>query len=180
MKRIIILLAFISSSLVWGQQPEEVTNKTVSIEGVSISVPFDLFADSNAFGVVYRGDLIVSQRKNLFTLSVGYGDGIFSFPLFGTSKSIRNFRQVNLLYGREFKLSRTIYVEAHGGAGYFSARRSNNNNMTENTVGFPIQGKIRFHTGPRFSIGLQIGTTINSLGSIYNAGIFIQWNKPKW
>ena len=98
------------------------------------------------------------------------------------------YAQVNLLYGREFKLSKGVYAEVHTGTGliYINEFKSGglfsglpSTTTTLNTIGFPIIGKLRFHTGPRFSIGIQLGLNVNSVGTISTGGVFVQWNRSK-
>ena len=78
------------------------------------------------------------------------------FNILGTSNG---FTQLSLFYGREFPLSRTIFFEAHVGAGYFNFHsrhidRERRGQETLRTIGFPVMTKFRVMTGKRFSLGL--------------------------
>lgn len=133
-------------------------------------------------GISSVGELAVSAdvsfnyRKNIFSLSAGVGSGL---ELFGFNDS---FSQINILYGREFGLSRRIYADVGIGAGYFyffSERRQEN--IENETIGFPISTKFRVMLSSRYSMGLQLMININSAQTIGIFGIVLQWNlKRKW
>ncbi|MCH9661822.1 MAG: hypothetical protein K0U54_13035, partial [Bacteroidetes bacterium] len=128
----------------------------------------------------FNASLTYSYQKHLFSLGWSYGD---EFSIIGGNGE--SYNQYNLQYGREFALTRTVFIELYGGAGLFSYKSLiidplKEGKETINTLGIPLNGKFRVHTGPRFSIGIQAGHNINSQQSITTAGLFIQWNSSKW
>ncbi len=90
-----------------------------------------------------------------------------------------NYYSYNLMYGREFLVENRIGIDVFAGVGFFkfqtydSGRREN---VTKNTVGIPVQSRIRFRNGKIFNVGLQVHFNVNSASSIFAIGPFFQWN----
>jgi hypothetical protein len=114
-------------------------------------------------------DASYALQKHLFSLSGSYGQesGIFS----GTA----SFKQLSLLYGREFELKEWLFAETHLGGGLFFYD-SSDSPIHISTFSVPIVGKIRFKTGERFSIGLRLTYLFNSFNNLYSGGLSLQWN----
>lgn len=166
------------SPLAWGQ--EETIEKGLHYHSISFNFPpFSVYCADRSGGLQMGADLTLAYKEHLFTYMMAAGGEI---TVLGVSD---NYGQVNLMYGREFALARTVFFEIHGGVGYFNFRSEDVDpnrpgQETVQTIGFPLMGKLRFHTGPRFTIGLQIGANFNSAHTIWTVGIVLQWNKRKW
>ena len=93
------------------------------------------------------------------------------FSLYGTADS---FKELNILYGREFKLIDWFFIETHAGLGLFYYKTSDDFKVTK--TGIPLVTKLRFKTGERFSLGFKLQANINSFENIRSIGILLQWN----
>ncbi|WP_298892511.1 hypothetical protein [uncultured Psychroserpens sp.] len=137
------------------------------------------YKDFNDTGITIGADVTFSYlEKHLLTLSLYSGT---EFNILGTSNGID---QINLFYGRMIPISRTVFFEAHLGAGYFrfNSRHIDNESRrqtSKSTIGFPIMTKFRVMTGKRFSLGVMAQINFNSIKSFYNVGLILQWNKKR-
>lgn len=178
MHKYLFVILIATSSFMNGQ--EETSAKGLKYQSVSFNLPpFSVYGGNGTGGIQLGADLTLSYKKHLFTFMVSAGS---EFTILGSSDS---FGQLNLMYGREFALSRTVFFEIHGGAGYFNFKSVDVDPVafgqeTAQTVGFPIMTKLRIHTGPRFSVGLLTGLNYNSAATVWNVGFVLQWNKRKW
>jgi len=178
MHKYLFIFLMTISSLVCGQ--EETSEKGLQYHSISFNFPpFSVYGGNRSGGIQMGADLTLAYKKNLFTYMMATGGEII---ILGVSD---NYGQINLMYGREFSLARTVFFEIHGGAGYFNFRSvdvdpNRSGQETAQTIGFPLMGKLRFHTGPRFSLGLLMGINYNSAATVWNAGIVLQWNQRKW
>ncbi len=161
-----------------GKAQEENTGNTFEYHSFSFS-PIGFFSDGNVEGLVFNTDLSFAYKeKHLVSLALSYATE--TGVVFEEFNDI--LKQYNLLYGREFKMNETVYIDVHAGLGYFSYESEdidrNRQGVEKNeTIGLPLLVKIRFKTGARFSLGLQIQSNINSANSMIGAGIVLQWNK---
>ena len=178
MHKYLFIILVATCSLGWAQ--DETSEKGLKYHSVSFNLPpFSVYGGNGTGGIQIGTDLTLSYKKHLFTYMMSTGS---EFTILGSSD---NFGQLNLMYGREFALSRTVFFEIHGGAGYFNFKSVDVDPVrfgqeTAQTIGFPVMGKLRIHTGPRFSLGLLMGMNYNSAATIVNFGIVLQWNKRKW
>lgn len=143
----------------------------------SWSVTPELYEFSNRNSEMFSGilplslsiDFTYALSNNLFSFSASYGGetGVFS----GSA----NYKQMSLLYGREFVLEDWFLVETHLGGGMFFYGSSDlEGNISEFAV--PLVGKVRFKTGERFSIGLRFTYIFNSFSNLYSGGLLLQWD----
>ena len=178
MQKYLFIVLVSISSLGFGQ--EDSSEKGLHYHSISFNFPpFSVYGANRTGGLQMGADLTLAYKENLFTYMMAAGGEI---TVLGVSD---NYSQINLMYGREFALARTAFFEIHGGAGYFNFRSvdvdpNRSGQETAQTIGFPLMGKLRFHTGPRFSIGLQMGANFNSANTIWTAGVVLQWNRRKW
>lgn len=179
MKKFIFLSVVLVSAICFSQEDSKQSN--FKCHAITLGIPFlSGYSSSNTGGLDFNGSLAYSYNKHLFSVELSIAT---EFAILGGFDERVN--QYNILYGREFKASRTVFFELHGGAGLFSYRSQDvdpNQFGSEriHTVGFPLKMKFRVHTGPRFSIGLQGGVNINPEQIIRQLGLFIQWNTKKW
>ncbi|MFD1614659.1 hypothetical protein [Gelatiniphilus marinus] len=125
--------------------------------------PLSIYFDNNSSGLALSGAVSFTYKKHLFSLGLSAGS---EFIIIG--RYANNFEQINLLYGKELKLSRTLFLDLHTGAGYFSlsATAINPNKLGEEratTMGFPIKTTFRVLIGKKISLGLQFQANINSV-----------------
>ncbi len=183
MRRYIFICFLAVYSMAFGQQDgvqktNDSTETMVKFHSFSLMFPLGFYYEGHSGGGAFDADLTFRYGKDLFTFMGGMG------TRYGGLASDQSFRQYNALYGREFQLSERAFLEIHVGVGGFTYKSPDINtdrHGTEqlHTVGFPILGKIRAHTGPSFSLGLKAGVNINSAKTLAVFGFFIQWNSKK-
>jgi len=139
----------------------------LSFHSFSIT-PIEVFFNEFSGGVAITGDLSYAVNKNIFTFSATTGSEI---AFFGRATS---YNQLNILYGREFKLKKWLFVDTHAGIGLFFRNDSRNTKLIP--IGIPLVTKLRFKTGDKFSIGFKFQANINSIDNIYSVGLLLQWN----
>ena len=170
MKRFAFVL-FVIVVTIGHSQDNKQSNK-LEYKSVSFAFsPLAIYFDSETGGVVLNLDAGFVYKKHILTFSITNGS---EFTVLGSSDS---FEQVNVLYGKELMLNKTIFIDTHLGLGYFSFKPAERNLDRQTTLGIPLAFKLRFKTGKKFSIGLQFQANINSVNNIYNTGILFQWNK---
>jgi len=157
---------------------EENSNK-LRYRSFSIS-PLEIFM-GNSSGLAISGDVSFDYDNNIFSLNLGSGtEGDF----IGHNDS---FSAINILYGRNFPLSKNFFTDVFVGAGYFhfntygliNAETRRKGEIEESTIGFPIGAKFQYMLGQRFSLGLKLGVNINSSQSIGTVGLVLQWNQRR-
>lgn len=165
MKKFAFILFVIIVSVSYSQE----SSQSNRLEYKSFSfTPFEYYTDG---GVAFSGDLSFVYRKHIFSLSGTTGSEIHIF------QKNDSFQQVNILYGRELMINKTIFIDTHIGLGYFSFKPDEISDKRSSTLGVPLVVKLRFKTGKRFSMGLRFQVNINSVNSTCTTGIVLQWNK---
>ncbi|MDC8004545.1 hypothetical protein POV27_10840 [Aureisphaera galaxeae] len=181
MKKYIFMCLLLSYFAGYGQEfnPHMQEDDRFRFNSLSVTFPLGIYMDGNTGGLSFDAMGTFTKKKHLFSIMAGTSG---EFSVLGTPDVTQ---QVNVLYGRELKLSRTLYLEGHIGGGYFAygsvdVDPTRSGLEYDYTIGLPILGKFRIHTGPRFSLALNLGTNINSANTIYTVGIAFQWNSRKW
>lgn len=163
------------------QAQENTNNNTFKVKSFSISPTSGFYGQPDGtsgndfFGYTIMTDVTFQINKHLLSLAPSAAFGLFSDE---------KFVQINALYGREFKLSKRFYTEIHGGIGYLYLEGGYNEGFFDisfdrdfqSTIGFPVMGKLKFMTSPKFSVGLTLQTNFNPEFFIYSGGISLQWN----
>ncbi len=181
-RKITILLGitvFLSVFSVRSQEREELDPARFSYRSFSIS-PAGFYAGGNG-GFAFSADVSFDYGRDIFSLGFGAGSEL---SIMGSGD---DYTEVNILYGRSFRVAEKIFTDVFIGAGYFyfntygvidshSGRRGE---IKESTIGFPIGAKLQFMLGPRYSMGVKLGTNINSLESIGTIGLVLQWNRKR-
>ncbi|MFT5890559.1 MAG: hypothetical protein ACI9Y7_000652 [Dokdonia sp.] len=173
----VIFIVFLLPVLAYSQKDETLNKFKFHATSISpLSVYVYSFEPGAGGGLALSADVSFEySKKHLFSLGVATGSEI---NILGPSN---NFGEINVLYGREFALSRTLFFEVHGGAGYFNFSSRSGSRGTEHmsTIGFPLVTKLRIMTGSRFSLGVQIKGNFNSIKSYYTGGLILQWNRKR-
>lgn len=127
----------------------------------------------NDGGLNFYIDLTTEYKKNLFSLSFSTGA---EFNLFDAS---RDYKEFDLLYGREFKLADFFVIEAYTGIGIFNESykdySSDFKKMSESTIALPIKIKMLFYVSKNFALGLNPNLTLNKIDNIYSGNLVLQW-----
>ncbi|HBK71708.1 MAG TPA: hypothetical protein DDZ39_08670 [Flavobacteriaceae bacterium] len=82
-----------------------------------------------------------------------------------------------MLYGKEIPIKNWLAIDLFAGLGYFKFNYNQGSSTKEykkDTMGFPLQSRIKFKTGKTFSLGLQLHSNINSATTIYQPGLSLQ------
>jgi len=174
MKKAVVFILLICCGKLWSQSQNE--SSSIQFHSVSLT-PLSFYSANSSDFINLGADFTLAKGKHLYSLDASIADEL---EIFGKQDS---FRQLNVLYGRQFVLSQSIHMDAHIGAGYFGYRSfdSSANNgiggeVTKSTVGVPLKTKLRFLIGNKFSMGLQLHANINLERSIVGAGLVFQFN----
>lgn len=172
-------MVFLASTFAKAQEDTLINKFAVKSFSVTPSNIFWSYPDgksnSDFAGYAVIADVTFDYNKNLITFAPSVG-----FEFLGSSRYV----QLNVMYGREFKFLKRLFLETHAGIGYLYLEgykhdtffQSKYEKKFQSTIGFPVMGKLRFMTGKRASVGLLFQTNINSEFLIFSTGISMQWN----
>lgn len=164
-KTLVIVFSFMIT-IVLGQ--EESSSNNLKRHSFSIT-PVELYTMRYSEGISLSVDFSFAKKEHIFSIAGSYGSEFV--VIFGSPDS---YAQLGLLYGREFELNKVVYFDMHAGPGLFFYMDSDDPTLTKFNV--PVIAKLRFKTGEQFSLGLKFQANINSLATLYNMGIALQWN----
>ncbi len=172
MKRIPLILIFVLffSCSVFSQEGNapQFFVKSISV-GIGVTG-----GDETSGGIGFNADVTTALNKNLFTLALATGSELDLFD------AHRNFFSADLLYGREFLVTRIFAIEAHAGVGIFSENYKNGDTnfreISESTLGIPVRLKFLFYVSPKFALGLNPNVNFNSIETIYSGNLIFQYN----
>lgn len=171
---ICILVSVLFSNLQYAQESDS------NFKVHSVSLAPNYYTGNSSNGFLANADLVFSQNNlNLFKVSV-MGASESSVCVMGPCRT-DEYQSYSLMYGREFLSDKGVGLDLFAGAGYFQYKTKNQEPYErgykkENTIGFPIQGRVRFRNGKAFNLGVQLHANINSASSIFAIGPFFQWN----
>ncbi|MDC9724013.1 MAG: hypothetical protein PSN34_14750 [Urechidicola sp.] len=186
MKYKLLLVLFVCSTVLFSQEDK------LKFHSVSIA-PANYYFDAHVDGFAASIDVNFNKGKHIFKILGLVGDEVKTLT-FGPGVR-KNSYEINILYGRELKVNNWLYFDFFGGVGYFEqvitiperipgsgsfnglwqVYEYENKKDRAKTIGFPLQSRIRFKTGFRFSLGLQLHANLNSVNAIYTLGPFVQW-----
>jgi len=164
LKKLFGLSMFLIGLIAFAQ--DTVKNNKLTFNSFSIT-PLEVYFTDYSGGLALTAELGYRVNKNIFSLTGSVGE---EFAIWGEPDT---YQQLNILYGREFEVLNSFFIDAHGGLGMF---RFKDEDYTKTSVGFPINCKMRYKTGDKFSIGLKFHTDFNSVKNVYSVGLLLQWN----
>ena len=164
-QKLISIFIFLMGAITFAQNTTQ--KDKLSFHSFSIT-PLEVFFNEFSGGAAISGDLSYAVNKNIFTFSATTGAEV---AFWGRAPS---YNQLNILYGREFKIKKWLFVDTHAGIGLFLKNDSRNKKMMK--AGIPLVTKLRFKTGDKFSFGFKFQANINSIENIYSVGLLLQWN----
>lgn len=179
MKFKLFLVLFVCSTVLFSQEDK------LKFHSVSLT-PVGIYFDDSSSGFFISSDVGFAKGKHIFKI---FGLGASEYSIL--SSSTESFFELSLLYGREFRIEKWFYIDAYAGVGYFKYKLtkgvdpegffsySSYEDSVNHTLGLHLQSRLRFQTGKYFSLGLQANTNINPQNSIYNLGVFMQWQFGK-
>ena len=142
----------------------------------SIEYGFGTYKISNRNSVfVLNGalDVTTAYKSNLFTISntLGFGFGKNE----DSNTDLEGYYEIDLLYGREFKVSDKFYLETHTGLGFIS---QNNTTISDEKQSWaiPVKVKCLYYTGKKFAFGLNPNVSFNKVNSIYSLNFLLHLN----
>jgi hypothetical protein len=149
------------------------------LEFKSISAGFGVCAgDINDGGMNFYIDATTGLKKNLFSVTLVAG-GELQLGLGGSNTPKRDFKEFDLLYGREFKVYRFFRIETHSGLAVFNEvyrnGSTNYKEVSETVIGLPIRIKFLFYTSNHFALGFNPNAIINSVDTIYSGNLIFQY-----
>lgn len=165
MKNLFLTILFFSIILNINAQEKD---KETLFYSISFS-PLNIYSDNTSGGLGLNADVSFNKGNHIFKIYLGCAT---EFKLFGGAAD--TFVEYNLLYGRKLEITKWVGIDLFAGLGYFNFSDSSLKSKKE-TIGFPLQGKIRFNTGPKFSLGLQLHRNTNNVKNVNHYGIFLQW-----
>ena len=168
MRKLIYLVIFLNSINIQAQDD----NRNLKYKSFSVSLFPHVFLGKDTGGFAFSGDISFVKSKNLYSFSFFTGSDI---SIMGSDTDF--FMEMNLLYVWEFKLGRYTIFEGHTGLGYFYFSPSNIYEASQYRIAIPVTTKLRFQTGKKFSVGLQLHGNFNTYKPIYSLGVLLQWNK---
>jgi len=129
-------------------------------------------------GMNFNADGTLAYNQNLFSLSLTSGSDL---NLIGDAN--RNFFAADVLYGREFSITRIFKIETHAGIGYFHENYKNYETdfqeKDESSIGIPIKVKALFYITDHFAMGFNPNVNFNSVETIYSGNLIFQYNFGK-
>lgn len=170
MKNYILLFVLLFPWWHFGQEE----GQTLKFHSASLSPNF--YSGNNATGFMGNLDLAFKIDEHILKASVMAAAEV---DIWTSYKD--NYYSYDLMYGREFMAARSIAIDLFGGVGYLHFKTRNPDTrqkgyVDEKTIGFPLQGRVRFRHGKVFNMGIQIHANVNSASSIIAVGPFFQWN----
>lgn len=136
----------------------------------SLSFGFGIYNQQHftSKGITGNIDFSISYNRNLLIMYVAGGFGgndrrgnIFAL---GTD-AVSSYKEIDLLYGREFKITDWFSIEGQFGIGTFTQDISI---IEENrsSVCFPIRLKLLLYATKKFALGLNSNYNINTINNI--------------
>ncbi len=165
-------LFLIGILFVWQLQAQE--NNKLKIKAIDYGA-IGIYTNLENNGV--RGfcgnlELVTKHQKNLYAFNYSLGFGI-------TEKNnkihdLQGFMSLDLLYGRELKVSKTITLEPYLGLGYII--QSNTSDAGgKSAIGLPMRAKLLFKVSEKFTVGINPNVTINNVNTFYSANFLLRF-----
>ena len=167
MKKVILCVMLINFSFAFSQDKFRIKSIEYGFGTYKISNRNSVFVLNGSF------DVCASYKANLFSLSntIGYGFGKNE----NSNTDLEGYYEVDLLYGREFELSKRIRMEAHTGLGFITQNNTTDSDEKQ-SLAFPIKLKFLFYTGKKFAIGLNPNVSFNKVNAIYSLNFVFHLN----
>ncbi|OYX86332.1 MAG: hypothetical protein B7Y83_01735 [Flavobacteriales bacterium 32-34-25] len=169
MRKIFILTALF---FVWQFQAQErIKLKIKSIDSGVIGI-YSGLENNGVKGFCSNIELVSNYDKNLYSLNYNLGFGITEKD--DKIQNLQGFMSLDLLYGRDIKVSKGISFEPYIGLGYII--QSNTSEAGGNSaIGLPIRAKFLFQVSKKFAIGLNPSANINNVNTMYSANILLRF-----
>ncbi|MEO8255148.1 MAG: hypothetical protein ABI554_12270 [Flavobacterium sp.] len=169
MRKMYILIALIYICKSEAQEKNKLQIKSIDYGAIGIYTGLE---NNGIKGFCSNIGLVSNYNKNLYSLNYALGFGI-------TEKGdkihdLQGFMSVDLLYGREIKVSKGILFEPYVGLGYII--QSNTSDAGGNSaIALPMNAKLLFIISKKFAMGLNPNVNINNVNTIYSANIFLRF-----
>lgn len=119
-------------------------------------------------------DISTIISKHLISFNINVGSDI------RTAVGKELFLELNLTYGRKWKIGQYLVLEGHLGAGLFTydldIGPSPFLDFPDATIGFPFRVKFIYYPLDNFGIGLNPNVNFNSIITAYNINFVVQYN----
>lgn len=169
MRKICILIALIYICKSEAQENNKLQIKSIDYGAIGI---YTGIGNNGLRGFCSNIGLVSNYNKNLYSLSYALGFGITEKG--NKINNLQGFMSLDLLYGREIKVSKGILFEPYVGLGYII--QSNTSDAGGNSaIGLPISTKLLFQLSRKFAMGLNPNVNINNVNTIYSANILLRF-----
>jgi|GEM_PF-2137126 len=136
--------------------------------------------DNSTFaGPAFSAQATFNFKRNLFGISGTIGTAVDIIWSDGLNDWFYGF---DLLYGREFKLSKRVYLDAFGGIGilnkkYDESVRDSGGVEDATFFSVPLKVKLKPLVTEKFAIGFQLQTILSSEKPLFTAGLLLQFHR---
>lgn len=166
MKYLFFILLFLTSTLCLSQ------NSGFKFRSIDYGTGVYSLKNKNInYGI--NGNIEIATEINSHILSTNI---VLGYAI-SKEKSLDNlfhfFFEMDVLYGREFRLSEKIFLETNIGPGYISQTEVFSNNDHEN-LGLSTRIKLKFPITEELLIGLNPNLNLNNYNNIYSLQLFLQ------
>jgi len=165
MKKIIILLLLCTISNKMLSQEE---SKSIKLH--SIDLGFGGFSNKNYGGIDFYSNVALKSKANLFSISFITGGEL---NILGGLSA--NYKEYDLMYGKEFKIAKWISFEGFGGIGYFNQNSNKILIPDENAISFPVKINTKFYISKHFGLGINTNYSINKINNNFSANFIIHY-----
>ena len=162
-----ILCSFFLVALTAGAQNKSIQLKSASL-GYGIYISNSEIVEN---GLNFNADITVGLKNQLFSLYYNIGNNV---NIFGSGNI---YRELNVTYGKEFKIKKWMIIEGHAGLGYMGfveSPGSSTNERTTAAIGFPVRLKLLFYI-KKFAFGMNPNVNLNSLDHVVSGNIIFQY-----
>jgi hypothetical protein len=174
MKKILLAVVLLNGCFAFTQEKKE---KHESLEVKSMTYGLGIYKDEHKavnYGFANNLEFSTRYKSHLFSVNLGTDFG-FANRSQNSDKFLHFVSELDLLYGREFKISKYFHIETHAGAGYIT-QSSVFEDGNHNALGIPVEVKLVFAADNYWSYGLSPGANFNNVNSIYALRFFLQYN----
>ena len=152
---------------------------SLSPVGVFYSEAEQLNDNSIHAGPAFAGQANFKYKKNLFGISATVGTEV---DIIWSDGANDWFYEFDVLYGREFNLSKRFYIDVFGGVGLLNKQFNESvleNGGIESVTYFavPLQVKLKPLVTEIFAIGFQLQATISSEKPLFMGGLLLQYHR---
>lgn len=166
---LVILLCFLFTSSSFSQDSSSIQFKSLT-HALGI-YKLEKLKGKTGMSVSFQATFEINNH--LLAGSFAVGSGILNDDDV-LKNSIHSFIDINLLYGREFKIFDDIIIDVFSGLGYLEQTKLNNDDQGV-VLNIPIRAKLMFVASERTRLGILSQLNFNSKNDIFMYQFFLQF-----